>query len=473
MTRLWLPIILLLAFVDRLILLNQSLWWDEAINIVAAKENSFVDFVSRYPIGDFHPPGFFGLIWVWGRLFGFSEISMRMPSVIFGVLAVWLTFLIAGELFDKKIARWSALLMAVSPLLIYYSQEARMYSLAVLAVLLSSYFLVSLLKLKKWAGAGFILSNVLVLYSDYLAYLILPAQLLFVAIWYSRKLKIILGHMLVSGLFWLPWLPVFLKQLSTGQDASQTLVGWKEVVGGASLKEIGLIISKSIIGKISFSNKLVYGLIVGTIACIQAGIIWVGWRDRHRESNFLVLWIVVPIFLAYLISFWIPILSYFRVIYVMPAVYILISVGLSKLKSIYVLPLLTILVASSLVWLIIFWVSVQYQREDWRGVASYLSSRSQDQSVVMFEDTNIPAPIRYYAHMQSSLPGLVKVPAGQGDLVDLTAKLQDVKKVYLVDYLVEINDPNRLLDRQLKANGFVNIDTTNFNGVGFVRSYDR
>ena len=126
-------LILFLALFFRFINLNQSLWWDEAINVVYAQTSDFWWFITKYPVGDFHPPGWFAILWVWGHLFGFSEIMVRMPSVILGAATVGLTFLLGKELFNRRVGFLSAFLLAIAPLHVYYSQEARMYVLAALA----------------------------------------------------------------------------------------------------------------------------------------------------------------------------------------------------------------------------------------------------------------------------------------------------------------------------------------------------
>ena len=82
-------LILLLAFILRLVNLNQSLWWDEAINIVYARSSDLWWFVTKYSVGDFHPPGWFASLLGWGYVYGSSEITNRLPSVIFGVASVW------------------------------------------------------------------------------------------------------------------------------------------------------------------------------------------------------------------------------------------------------------------------------------------------------------------------------------------------------------------------------------------------
>src|SRR3989344_3043650 len=110
--------------------LNQSLWLDEAINVLATQNFSLIGMITEYAKGDFHPPLFFIIIWVWNKLFGTGEIFIRLPSVIFGVLTIFFTFQIGKKIHSKALGLLSSFLLAINPLHIYYSQEARMYSLA-------------------------------------------------------------------------------------------------------------------------------------------------------------------------------------------------------------------------------------------------------------------------------------------------------------------------------------------------------
>src|SRR3989344_2157842 len=167
-------LILILALILRSISLDQSLWFDEAINVVYAKSNDFWWFVTKYPIGDFHPPLYFALIWLWGNIFSFGEFVIRIPSVLSGTATVFLTYLIGRKLFSKNIGLIAALFLSLAPLHIYYSQEARMYSLTTFSVTLASYFLLKFVNKERFAFLGYFFSVCLVVYSDYLAYLILP-----------------------------------------------------------------------------------------------------------------------------------------------------------------------------------------------------------------------------------------------------------------------------------------------------------
>src|SRR3990167_6716122 len=120
--------IIIIALVLRLVNINQSLWLDEGINAVFAGNLSFRQLIFDYPLGDFHPPLYHVILKVFILIFGNSEFFLRLPSVLFGTMTVFVTYLIGKSLFDVRTGLIGALLLSTSPLGIYYSQEARMYS---------------------------------------------------------------------------------------------------------------------------------------------------------------------------------------------------------------------------------------------------------------------------------------------------------------------------------------------------------
>lgn len=467
-------IILFLSLGLRLITLNQSLWLDEAINVVSAQRWDFFSFVTQYPIGDFHPPAYFALLWIWGHLFGFSEISVRLPSVILGVLTVGFTYLIGKELGNKKAALTGALLMAVAPLHVYYSQEARMYSLAAFSVTLSFYFLLRLIKNQKYSYPGYILSSVLVLYSDYVVYLVFPAQLLFL-LWFSRaSIKKVIRGWLVASLLLIPWIWVFPQQLLTGTQAASSLSGWKDVVGGSSVKDLALVWVKMLIGRISFDNKIVYGGVASFLSVLWGLCIWGGNRNVNNITGLLFLWIIVPVGLSWLISFYVPILSYFRMLFILPAFYLLLAYGISKLPKVISATTIVLLTGASLVFLSIYYLNSQFQREDWKGAVSFIKANVGPDDLVVFENNHVPYSFAYYA---DSLPqvekGLVKLPAKTlGDTIGIE-QLQVKHRVYVFEYLVDITDPQKLLEKKIVQLGFTQKEVYNFNGVGFIKMYEK
>jgi len=189
---------LVLGLAFRLISLNQSLWLDEATSALVAKM-SFTDIFTKFLPGDFHPPFYYLVLKLWTYFFGFSEIGLRIPSVIFGVATIYMTYLIAKKVFDKNVGLTSSLLVATSGLAIYYSQEARMYSLAAFLVSLAFYLFIS----KKWLL--FSITLLLIGATDYVSLFVIPV---FLVINYKRCKKVLLSLIpLCLGLF--VWLPIF------------------------------------------------------------------------------------------------------------------------------------------------------------------------------------------------------------------------------------------------------------------------
>ena len=79
-----------IGLVLRLISLNQSLWLDEATTAIVARDFSWGDFFGKFLPADFHPPLYYVLVKLFaGLINNYSEVALRLPSVIFGVLTVF------------------------------------------------------------------------------------------------------------------------------------------------------------------------------------------------------------------------------------------------------------------------------------------------------------------------------------------------------------------------------------------------
>lgn len=91
-----------------------------------------------------HPQGYYFLMWPWTQLFGTSLWSIRLPSVLFGIGSVVLTFLVASRSSGVTIGLISAALLAFNGFQIYWSQMARMYAMTCFLGLLSTLLLLQL-----------------------------------------------------------------------------------------------------------------------------------------------------------------------------------------------------------------------------------------------------------------------------------------------------------------------------------------
>lgn len=476
-------LILILGLILRLITINQSLWLDESINVLAAKDLGFWHFVTGYPIGDFHPPLYFALLWVWSHLFGFSEIAVRLPSVILGLITIYITFLIGKDFFSKKVGLVAALLLALGPLHVYYSQEARMYSLACFSVTLSSYlFLKFLQKGNLLNGFWYGISLILVLYSDYIAYFIIPVHLAYILFFERKRIKKLWLPFLISAVSFSPWaLLIFPQQLENGRLTAVNVPGWAKVVGGSNFKSLVLVFIKTIIGRITLVNKQLYAILGMGLLAIYWGIILLNLKkineeeEEEKHTKFLFLWLLIPILGAFLFSFFIPVLSYFRLLFILPGFYLLVARGLDLLSKRVSNLLLALLIFTASICLFFYYTNPNFQREDWKGIAGYLNSLNPQTSLIIFEDNGLPAPFKYYDQKKvEAIGGLNHFPASSSnDLIDLKIKLSGKEKIYLVDYLVQIADPQREIDRKLTSLGWRVYHISDFPGVGFVYEYTK
>jgi mannosyltransferase len=192
---------------------SQSLWLDETLHFNLSRM-PLMDMV-RAVIGgaDNSPPLYVAILHYVISWIGTNELALRAPSALFGAVSVVLVYLIARQLADTRTALVAGLLMAVSPLHVWYSQEARMYSLMAMLVLGSTLVLVSAARppaLRSWLV--YVLLAVMGLYAHLYAVLSLVGQGCWLALDPELRrttLKRWLVAQAVVMAFILPWLAVF------------------------------------------------------------------------------------------------------------------------------------------------------------------------------------------------------------------------------------------------------------------------
>jgi uncharacterized membrane protein len=86
------------------------------------------------------PPVYYAIAWVWTQLVGTGEFGLRTVSALAGVLTIPVAYLIGTELRGRRAGLWAAALVAVNPMMLWYSQEARAYALVALFGALSALY---------------------------------------------------------------------------------------------------------------------------------------------------------------------------------------------------------------------------------------------------------------------------------------------------------------------------------------------
>ena len=144
--RSYLAILLVIGlsiFLRFFLLDNQSLWYDEGMSLNNSDGASFSETFSLIlgrEAGDKYQPLYYLVLFTWRSLFGDTEFALRSLSALLGVGSVITIFFTTLRIYGKNHATWSSLIVAVSSFSIYYSQEARAYSLLIFLASLQLYF---------------------------------------------------------------------------------------------------------------------------------------------------------------------------------------------------------------------------------------------------------------------------------------------------------------------------------------------
>src|SRR5262249_26704522 len=107
----------------------QSYHPDEIVTVNRIRPRSFGGSMSAVASSESTPPLYYALAWVWAQLFGTAEVGLRSLSALAGVATVPIAYLLGAELRGRRAGIAAAALVAVNPMLLWYSQEGRAYAL--------------------------------------------------------------------------------------------------------------------------------------------------------------------------------------------------------------------------------------------------------------------------------------------------------------------------------------------------------
>lgn len=401
----WMLPILTLAFLLRIAFLDaQSLWWDEAFSTTVSSMDLHSLLVTV--LADrVHPPLYYLVLRFW-LILGQSEFVVRALSAFVGVLAVASMFPMADVIGEKRLGVISAFALAVSPLHIWYSQEARMYSLIVFLVLLGNYFFARLLRgrnLVNWLGYS--ISMLLAMHTHYLTLFIILAHMTYLTIMrqrYRAMLRKWLLCMLIVGLLCAPWfIAIFLRG-----GFYQASISWIRSVAPDDLfwtaYDFGLGSTSdngnpfNILAALLMTAILVYvsvRLLVGKIALQQRNMLCFVW-----------FWLSLPLMFVFLISLDWP-LPQKRSIYMdrfliplLPAFLILVSYGIAQiferkrtLGSLTAIALLIPIGASTCS----LFLDQTYHRDDWRQAITEIRENARSGDILLVRPHHY-VPLYYY-----------------------------------------------------------------------------
>ncbi|GIW64111.1 MAG: hypothetical protein KatS3mg092_0044 [Patescibacteria group bacterium] len=270
-----------------LVFLTQSFWRDEAFSYFLAKKNFFeIIFLSAK---DFSPPLYYLILHFWMKIFGSSEIALRLMSLIFFWLTTYIFFIFLTDILKLKVSKalFYLIFFVINPLQLYYGFEARSYSMFSFLSIASFYFLF------KNNKKMYLLSTILGLYTHYFMIFVVAIQ------YFIFKSK----NQVIAFLSFLPWLIFILINKNFFNESF-----W---IKKTTLKDIINFIGNVYTGyeyDFKFFDKDLFKLSIFLLIII-ASLIFIKLKTKKEELflKTLIIWSVITPFLITIISFIKPI----------------------------------------------------------------------------------------------------------------------------------------------------------------------
>jgi mannosyltransferase len=380
---------------------RSSIWIDEGASITLARMpwDRFLRALWQY---EANMTSYYLILRAWMHL-GDSETVVRSLSALLGTASVLAIFFLGRRLLGERTGLLAAALLAVNMFHVWFSQEARSYSLVVLLVIGSLFFFIEAVEnpRKRWMWRGYVAVSVFAAYSHLYVLLVLAAQWLAVGPCRLREIgsRRLLWIVLFLGVPLIP-LPAFVLFRDRGQ------LEWIPPV------DAGSVIS-TLLAACGFNPLMLLLVLVGLVWTIKWSI-----KDDQKalRARLLGLAFVFPIFIVALASFIKPLL-FFRhfAICIPPAALIAARVlsperTLSKGKRVLVSALAVVTIGLSFVVILSYFQNMCNWGGDWRSATEHILANRQAGDAMIFHYSAGLDSYRYYEHRLPSSHSPITMP---------------------------------------------------------------
>jgi hypothetical protein len=371
----------------------QAYHHDEIVTASRLLRSDFVHAMEAVGFSESAPPLYYAVAWAWTQFTGTGEFGLRSLSAAAGVATVPVAYLLGRELRDRQAGIAAAALVAVNPMLIWYSQEARAYSLLALLSAISALYFVRFLDAGRRRDAtAWGIASALALATHYFA--IFPVAL--EALWMLWRR----GRAAAAGL----WLVVLGCLLLAPLAIHQMLEGRAEWIGGRSLGhrlwEAGVTFSVGETGDIISrpGRPLLAALPLAALLAAML-LLWMrGSRREHRGAGRMLALVAFTFAVPAVLGLLAPSKDYVLARNLLPAlVPLLAAAGVAvTLRGARrtAMALGVTLVAYSLAFNVAAAVSPSLQRPDWDAVAERLGEPEAPRAMITWRLGQ--ASLRYY-----------------------------------------------------------------------------
>lgn len=366
----------------------QSLWYDEIASWNQSKASSLGNLLDTMR-DNVHPPGWVFIVHISRSLLGDSEIALRMPSAIAGIVSIPFIYALGKKLFSEHVGLIAAALMSVLWAPIYYSQESRAYAILILLSIATTYCLIKLVNELEHGNTrtptliSYILLCSACSYIHYSGLLLVVIQGVWAVLRFKSSAKAmatLFGVYIVQIFLYLPWLFELFADIERKEFWVNEISNPGQVLNFFFFKG-------------SSNDTYISILLISLVALMIAitlirGMIKIINRDHKiTKSNTVLLLILfaapyAAFYMKSLISS--PILIPRYILVSLPAAYLLVAVGIVKLLSHHTktLNLITLLIISAGVWNIVFNLSYYNvkSKTDFRSLVDLVNSAEKEVS---------------------------------------------------------------------------------------------
>jgi uncharacterized membrane protein len=431
-----------LAALLRFANLDQGLWYDEVLSYDIS-QGGLADIIrSCMSLGNMnlHPPLYHLFLHFWMLLFGHSDVALRSLSALFGTISVLLMYKVGTELFDRKTGLAAGVLLAISPLAIWSSQEVRPYGLFLLLSLASFLFFIRLLKPGRLHRAdllGYCLANILLVYTHAFGCLVIGSQVLYFLIFRKRHAssrRAFWLALVVMALASLPWVYSVVSALrtDTGAPIEPRTLALPFILWDVFLAYWGFKAGGAVILLAPFCLVLFLGALLRVKK--QRVNILVGMT----KTSLLLLWTFIPL-IAYITIMSVSdfMMRWKNLIEIAPPICLLAVRGITHVKETFETGVARARVQYLLLGLIVLLCLPQVgvmsrfpQREQWREVADLIERESLPSDAILCPvGYDICLNHYYKGDLEAVMYGYgYDVPPDEGELTALVDRATDGKE---------------------------------------------
>jgi len=296
-----------------------NLWFDELFSLRFSNIFNF-----QYIISNGIPGAYPALLHFWIVCFGKSEFALRSLSLLFGLLTILFSYKVGKAIFGAETGLVCAFIISLSPLHIWYSQEARYYSLSTLLVLMSFYYYFLALKKDRihlWLMfAGL---SIVSLYTNYFSlFVIFVGSILIIVM---KEYRHLLKRWLITCCAVLTaFLPQVIILLSRLKEIHENF--W---IPKPSLESIVATFQNFNIGyNVTYPVYILSSIIFFVLFALGIS----RWRNNKNEIIILLSFLLIPIITVFFLSQWIPVYIDRQLMLFSPFYYLVIARGFLNIR---------------------------------------------------------------------------------------------------------------------------------------------